>query len=104
MEQYTTMQVDTAIHVPQGYRLSIHAMAGLMNMGDKCIHSLGDNLFVICDDSTFNDLQTGQYNILGVLYEGHMYEHEAPSDTQEDIVLEPVDMWDEYTEWVEVAI
>ena len=98
------VQVDIAIHIPEGHRLSIHAMAGLMNTNSRCIHSLGDNLFVICDDSTFDMIQSDQYNVLGIEYDGHMYEHEPVSDIHENIVLEPVDMWDEYTEWVEAAI
>lgn len=98
------IRVDVAIHIPEGHRLSIHGMSGLMNMDTKCLYKLDDNMCVICESDIFNSLDSGGYNVVGLEYDGHMYEYDAPVDPYQDVILEPMDMWDEYTEYVELSI
>lgn len=98
------LEVHTAIHIPEGYRLSFHAMAGLMNMNSECLYKLNDNMSIVCDSGTFDSLEAGTYHIVGVEYEGHMYDYDVESSYKENVILSPISMWDEYTEWVEVAI
>lgn len=98
------VNVDLVIHIPEGHRLTIHGMAGLMGMYDKCIYNMNDNTFIICENEVFDMLNSDLYNLVGVEYDGHMYENNAESNDMENIIITPIDMWDEYTDYVEMAI
>lgn len=104
MENIVRISVDLVVHIPEGHRLSIHGMAGLMNLGGKCIYDMNDNTFIVCEDDVFNSLHYEEYNLLGVEYDGHIYEHNAESSIKDNIMLVAVDIWDEYTDYVEMAI
>ena len=98
------VNVDLVIHIPEGHRLTIHAMAGLMGMHDKCIYNMDDNTFIICEDEIFDMLNSDLYNLIGVEYDECLCENNAESDDKENIIITSRDMWDEYTAYVEMAI
>lgn len=104
MENIMRISVDTAIHIPTGFRLSSHAMAALMSKSEGCLYTLNDNMFIICDADTFHSLESNTYHVTCVEYDDHVYEHDSICSYKENVVLQPSFLWDEYTEWVEEAI